>query len=161
MPGQGLIPARGDWEYRWFDMLSTATFKKGSGVNFNAAYQVREYLSTDSQLVGIAMSDAASARTLAAGRLQVLVALPRPACTAYSDVTTGVNQSDLSVGKHVALYKEGNITSYASTVMGQSSRFSSTLVIIGNLDSLRSRVEVGFSMENLGFYSTSSNTYAS
>lgn len=161
MPGLGLIPARGEWEYRWVDVLSTATFKKGSGINLNSAYQAREYASTDSQLVGFAMSDAGSARTLAAGRLQVLVAIPRPGCTAYSDVTTGINQSDLSVGKHVCLYKEGNLMSYASTVIGQSSRFSGTLIIVGNLDSARSRVEVAFATETGAWYSTSSNTYAS
>lgn len=157
----GLTPARGEWEYRMLDVLSTATFKKGSGVNFNSAYQIREYASTDSQVVGIAMQDGSSARTGAAGRLQVLVAIPSPKCTAYSDLTTGIAQSAMSVGKHVCLYKEGDYVSYASTVMGQSSRFSSALVVVGLIDSLRSRVEVAFPMEAGAFYSTSSNTYAS
>ena len=51
MPGLGLVPARGDWESRWFETLSTATYQKGSLVNFNADYQLREYLSTDSTAV--------------------------------------------------------------------------------------------------------------
>lgn len=157
----GLTPARGEWEYRMLDVLSTATFKKGAGVNFDNAYRIREYASTDSQLVGIAMQDATSARTGAAGRLQVLVAIPAPKCTAYSDLTTGVTQSSMSVGKHVCLYKQGDYASYASTVFGQASGFSAVLEVVGLVDSTRSRVEVSFPIMQGAIYSGSSNTYAS
>lgn len=161
MPGLGLVPAKGTWEYRWFDVLSTATFLKGSAVQFDAAYRVKEYSSTDSSVLGIAMQNSVNSRVLAGGRTQVMVAIPTPNCTAYSDVTIGVTQSSLSPGKHVALAKEGNLMSYTSTVMGHASRFSAVVTVLGLIDSVTSRVEVAFNMENVGLYSVSSTTYAS
>lgn len=161
MPGFGLTPARGDWETKWFDVLSTATFLKGSLVQLGSDYRVREYASTDSSVLGIALAPASSARTWAGGVLGIPVALPAPKCTAWSDVTTGVTQSSMSVGKKVCGYKEGNLASYASTVIGQSSRFSALFTVMSRIDSVNSRVEVAFNMENVGIYSGSSTTYAS
>lgn len=156
----GLVPARGNWETRWFEVLSTATFQKGSAVNFDPAYRVREYLSTDSQLAGIALSNS-TASTPIRGLNMVQVALPTPQCTAYSDVTTGVTQSSMSIGKKVLVYKEGNIASYASTVIGHASRFSGVAQVVGPIDAARSRVEIAFNMEGVLFYSASSATMAS
>ena len=156
----GLTPARGCWEFRWVEVDSAATFLKGSAVNLGADYQAEEYASTDSQVFGIAMSGSTASRSLG-GVNKVMVAIPAPQCTAYSDLTTGIVQSDLSIGKKVCLYKQGNYASFASTVIGHASRFSALLTVVGPIDSASSRVEVAFNMENTVFYSQSSATFAS
>lgn len=160
MPGNGLVPARGVWQERWFETASAATFAKGSLVNFNDAYRLKEYASTDSQVVGIAMSHS-TASTEIRGLNMVQVAVPTPGATAYSDLTTGVTQSALSIGKKILVYKEGNLMSYASTVMGHASRFSAIAQVVGPIDATRSRVEIAINAEGSAFYSTSSVTFAS
>jgi hypothetical protein len=159
MPGLGLVPARGDWESRWFETLSTATYQKGSLVNFNSTYQLREYLSTDSTAVGIAASASTGSQKLG-GVQKVQVFIPTPNCTAYSDVTTGVTQSNMSIGKKILIYKQGNLMSYASTLAGHASNFSSLAQVVGPIDALLSRVEVSFNLDSVAFYSTSSTTFA-
>ena len=156
----GLIPARGDWEYRWFTTDSAATFPKGSLVQLGADYELEEYASTDSSVLGIALSHS-TASMKRGGVDSVLVAIPRPGCTAYADITTGVAQSDVSVGKKVCAEKRGNYMSYASSVIGHASRFSALFTVVGPIDSTYSRVEVAFNQENVGWYSGSSTTYAS
>lgn len=160
MPGDGLVPARGPWQDRWFETASAATFKKGSLVNFDAAYRVKEYASTDSNFVGIAQSNS-TASTEIRGLNMVQVSVPLPGATAYSDLTTGVGQSSLSIGKKILIYKQGNIMSYASTEMGHASRFSAIAQVVGPIDAARSRVEIGLNSEGAAFYSTSSATFAS
>ena len=175
MPGLGCIPARGDWEYRLSAISSGATFGKGSLVNLDAGYLVREYLSTDSQVFGIALSHSTSSFPgpgMAAGvgniplayasfnSGAVMVAIPRPGCTFYSDLTTGIAQSALSIGKKVCMYKQGNLMSYASTVIGQSSQFSAIITVVGPIDSTNSRVECAFNVLSSVFYSSSSATFA-
>lgn len=157
---QGLIPARGNWEKRWFETASAATFAKGSLVGPDNAYRLGEYASTDSAVLGIAAS-ASTASTSIRGLNMVMVYLPLPGCTAYSDLTTGIVQSDLSIGKKVLVYKEGNHVSYTSTVMGHASRFSSIAQIVGPIDADLSRVEIAFNMENTMWYSVSSTTHVS
>jgi hypothetical protein len=159
MPGLGLVPARGDWESRWFETLSTATYQKGSLVNFGADYKLREYLSTDSTVVGIAASASTGSQTLG-GVKKVQVFVPSPSCTAYSDITTGVTQSSMSIGKKILIYKQGNLMSYASSLAGHASNFSSIAQVVGPIDALLSRVEIAFNMDNVAFYSTSSTTFA-
>lgn len=154
----GLTPARGNWESRWFETASAATYPKGSLVNFDNAYRLREYASTDSQIVGIALSYSTQSTSMR-GLNMVQVAIPAPGCTAYSDVTTGVAQSDLSIGKKIGIAKEGNHMSFASTLIGHASRFSGVAQIVGPIEaSPVSRVEVAFNMEAVAFYSTSSIT---
>jgi len=159
MPGLGLVPARGDWETRWFETLSTATYAKGSLVVFNPVYQLREYASTDSAVVGIALS-ASTASQKIRGLPMVPVAIPTPNCTAYSDITTGVTQSSMSIGKRILVYKQGNLMSYASTVMGHASNFSSIAQVVGPIDAALSRVEIAFNLDGAVFYSVSSTTFA-
>lgn len=160
MPGFGMIPARGKWETRWVEVLSTATFLKGSLVQLDPAYRAREYASTDSSVFGIALSASTNSRSLD-GVNKVNIAIPAPGCTALSDVTTGVVQSALSIGKKVAADKNGNLMSYCSTVIGQASRFSGIFTVVGPIDARTSQVEVAFNMENTVFYSASSTTFAS
>ena len=160
MPGLGLVPARGDWETRWFETLSTATYAKGSLVNFDVNYRLKEYASTDSQVLGIALSHSTASQSIR-GLNMVAVALPSPNCTAYSDITTGVAQAAVPLGKRTLVYKQGNLMSYASTVMGHGSNFSSIAAIVGPIDADLSRVEIAFNQDNVAFYSTSSTTNAS
>lgn len=159
MPGQGLVPARGIWEIRWFETLSTATFPKGSLVNFDSQYRLREYLSTDSQIVGIALSYSTQSTSIR-GLDMVAVAIPTPNCTAYSDLTTGVTQSSMSIGKKVLVYKQGNMMSYASTLFGQASGFSQIAQVVGPIDATNSRVEIAFNVLAGVFYSGSTATFA-
>ena len=160
MPGLGLVPARGNWESRWFETLSTATFAKGSLVNLGADYRLKEYASTDSQVLGIAASHSTASQTIR-GLSMVQVFIPAANCTAYSDITTGVVQSAMSIGKHVLVYKQGNLMSYASTVMGHASNFSSIAAVVGPIDADLSRVEIAFNQDGVVFYSTSTVTFAS
>ena len=159
MPGLGLVPARGDWESRWFEVLSTATFSKGAMVNFNSVYQIREYLSTDSTAVGISATSSTASQSIR-GLNMVQVYIPTPNCTAYSDLTTGVTQSAMSIGKKCLIYKQGNLMSYASTLAGHASNFSSIAQVVGPIDAALSRVEVSFNLDSVAFYSTSSTTFA-
>ena len=167
MPGFGCVPARGNWEYRLSAVSSGATFAKGSLVNLDPVGNVREYLSTDSQFFGIAMSHSTASFPGAGAPLAypsnnsgyVLVAIPTPGCTWFSDLTTGVTQSSLTPGMASLIYKQGNIMSYASTVMGQASRFSAIITIVGPIDSANSRVEVAANVLTSIFYSASSHTY--
>lgn len=157
---QGLIPARGEWRTAWFEVLSTATFAKGDAVNFDDAYRVRAYASTDSQFVGISQS-ASTQSTNIRGLNMIGVYVPTPGATMYSDLTTGIGQSALSIGKKVSLYREGNNVSYVSTVIGHASRFSGTVQVYGPIDARTSRVEVSANLETAAFFSTSSVTFAS
>ena len=156
----GLTPFRGNWESRWFETASAATYPKGSLVNFNDAYRLKEYASTDSQVVGIALSYSTQSTSIR-GLDMVEVALPTPNCTAYSDLTTGVTQSSMSIGKKISVYKQGNYMSYASALIGEASRFSGIAQVVGPIDATRSRVEVSFNLEAVAFYSGSSATFAS
>ena len=160
MPGQGLVPARGNWETRFFETASAATYAKGSLVNFDDAYRLKEYASTDSNVVGIALSYSTQSTSIR-GLNMVGVAIPGANCTAYSDITTGVTQSAMSIGKKILVYKQGNVMSYASTVMGHASRFSAIAQVVGPIDAATSRVEIALNAEGLAFYSTSSVTFAS
>lgn len=168
MPGFGCTPARGTWEYRLSAVSSGATFGKGSLVNLDAGFLVREYLSTDSQVYGIAMSASTSSLPGVNAPLgyasftsgAVMVAIPSPGCTFFSDITTGVTQSSLSVGAAVCMYKQGNLMSYVSTVVGQASRFSAIVTVVGPISAADSRVECAFNVLSSVFYSASSHTFA-
>lgn len=155
----GMIPARGRWDERWLPVTSTATFPQGSLVQYDVNLNVREYASTDSSVLGISATSSTNSRSYN-GVNCVMVYLPTPGCTAYSDLTTGVAQSSLSLGNKVCGYKQGNIASYASTVIGHASRFSGIFTVVGFIDSVLSRVEVAFNMENTDWYSGSTFTAA-
>ena len=156
----GMIPARGPWEIRWFATDSAATFPKGALVSLGTAGLVREYLSTDSQAFGIALSHSTASTVVVGGANSVAVAIPFPGCTAWSDLTTGIGASVLTVGASSVIYKQGNYTSYASTLMGQASRFSALVKIAGPLRSDTSQIEVAFNALTLVLYSASSSTFA-
>jgi hypothetical protein len=148
---EGLTPARGDWEYRLFNTASAATYAKGNLVALNGARDVVEFTSAMSSHLGIALS--ASTASLPVGK--VLVAIPRPGCTAYSDVTTSFAGSALSIGEVYSIGKHGNLNSYITT---RASVFSSVVEIVGPLDSATSRIEVAFVQLGATLYSVSSTS---
>lgn len=151
----GIVPARGNWEYRTLTLSSTATFFKGDALKLNGVRELAVYNSVASQVEGIAMHD--SAASLPAGKC--VVAIPAPNCTAFIDVPTGLAASVLSQGQTVGLYKSGATnTSFLTTLMG--SAFSQVAVIVGPLDSLQSRIEVAF-LVNGGMYSAASSVFLS
>ena len=110
--------------------------------------------------MGIAASASTGSQKLG-GVNKVQVYIPAPNCTAYSDITTGVVQSAMSIGKKILIYKQGNLMSYASTVMGHASNFSSIAQVVGPIDAQLSRVEISFNLDGSAFYSTSTVTFAS
>lgn len=156
----GLTPARGPWEYRPYTTASAATFVKGCLVSLNPARTLREYASTHSSALGIALNDSANSLP----QNIVVVAIPYPGCTAYADLDTGVARSLLSNGQVGTIAKVGNFMSFAS-VSGSFSAFSSLIRIISEPladQSRASRVEVSFILDNFTEYgSTSTSTFAS
>ena len=161
----GLIPARGSWEYRWFRNDSAATFAKGSLVGLGSDYEVEELASTDSQYLGIAMSHSTASivgRFSGTGVVSgVMVAIPRPGCTAMADIRGNFTQSNLSIGRAVTLLKDGNYFSYVTNAMGEASRFSAYAVVAGPIQADTSQVEIAFTALTGIYYSASSATLAS
>lgn len=150
----GIVPSSGNWDYRQYDTTSTATFLKGCLVTFSGARTLVERASTDSGYVGIAMSD--SANSFPAGKIQV--AIPKPGCTAFVDVTANFASSQLSAGQAWGLDKRGNYNSYLTTLA--TSVFSRIVTIVGVIDlgtrSGNSRIEVEFIQNEAIIGSTSS-----
>jgi len=134
----GFIPASGDWDYRQFNTNSAATFVKGCLVTLNGARDVIEYQSTDSSYLGIALHN--SANSCPAGK--VLVAIPKPGCTAFCDAFTGMATSVTSVGQAMGIAKSGNFVSFITTL--HTSVWSQTVTIVNQPRSADSRVEVAF-----------------
>ena len=123
---------------------------KGCLVSFNGVRQLVEYDSTLSQYVGIALQN--SANSTPAGK--VLVAVPKPGCTAWCDAFTGMGTSAVSVGHAMGVAKLGNYASFITTLA--TSVFSKVVTIVGPVRSADSRVEVAFIQNEAAIYSTSS-----
>lgn len=139
MASQGLIPLRGDWEYRMFDTTSTATFVKGSLVKFAATtFLLSEYSGGEGHIAGIALHN--SADSLPAGK--VLIAVPGNGAYARADLPTGVVASSLSPGVSVGFYKSGNTVS--TVTFSYTSAAGRLAVISGGYNSTNSTVEVQF-----------------
>lgn len=156
----GLIPARGIWESRWFEVNSSTTFQQGDAVNFDPAYRVRTYVSTDSQILGISATSSTNS-TKMRGLQMVQVYIPNAGATCYSDLSTGITQSTLSIGAAVGIVKVFNNTSYCSNVLANGgSLFSALAKIVGPIDATHSRVEIGLNIGDAVFYSTSTSTFA-
>ena len=146
----GFVAGSGNWEIREFNTNSAATFLKGAAVILNGARDVVEYTSTSSHLLGFALQD--SVNSFPAGKVQV--AIPKPGCVAWSDMTTGLVASQLSAGMAFGLAKPGNLFSFVTTLA--TSVFSRVVASTGRYDSARSRIEVYFIQNESLFYSTSS-----
>ena len=139
MASQGLIPTRGDWEYRQFDTTSTATFRKGSLVKFAATtFLLSEYSGGEPFIVGIALHN--SADSLPSGK--VLVAVPGSGSYARADLPTGVVASSLSIGVTCGFAKSGDTVS--TVTFSYTSAAGRLAVISGPYNSTNSTVEVQF-----------------
>lgn len=161
---QGLIPSNDRWEVQWFASTDTTnTFRRFELVRLMNDYSVSVMSSHASQPLGIALSSSTNSQPIR-GINMVPVAVPLFGAKAYADVDTGVTASDLSIGKKITISKpvaQGTgLFSFASTVIGQASRFSAYAQVVGPIDTDLSRVEVSFNAENVTFYSTSSVTMA-
>ena len=151
----GIIPARGDWEYRRsaVSTLAGAAFGLGDLVKLDKSRSVSIFSSVASGYLGVAMGS--SANSFPAGF--VIVAIPRPGCTAYCDVATTEVSSGLSLGQVGSIATAGGRTSTWSGALSQS--FTSNMCeIVGALDSTQSRIEIAFLPATSIFYSASSIT---
>lgn len=146
----GFVLGSGPWEQRLFNTASAATFLKGSLVELDGARNVVEYASTSSSVLGIALH--ASVDSLPAGK--VLVAIPKPGCTAIADVAPGIAASAISIGHAMGVGKRGNYMSYVTT--DAASVWSKVVTVVGTLNSTNSTVEVAFIQNIAEVYSTSS-----
>ncbi len=100
-----LREGRGRWTMLGLDTESAATFIRGAAVGLSTIGRVKEYTSTQSQILGIAMH--ASADSLPAGK--VVVKVPCDADNSFWITTlTNVAASSLSAGQGVGCVKSGN-----------------------------------------------------
>lgn len=155
----GIIPARGDWEYRTFRQselttLSQGMFGKGDLVCLDHGRHLSVWTSTQSNWLGIALHASIDSS------LGVTVAIPKPGCTAYADSLTTDAASNFSYGQAGSFMTRYGHTSVLTMQPGLPSGSAHSLIatIVGRLDSTQSRIEVAFLSQNAIFYSASSAT---
>ena len=153
----GIIPARGDWEYRTFPKsqlttLSQGAFSKGDLVCLDHGRHISVYTSTQSGYLGVAMHDSVQSA------LGITVAIPSPKCTAYVDSLTTDAASSFSLGQSASIITRYGRTSCLSMQPAGGSAFSFLVTLVGPIDTAQSRIEVGFIQQGAVFYSASSST---
>lgn len=153
----GIVPARGDWEYRTFPKsqlttLSQGAFGYGDLVCLDHGRNLSVYTSTQSGYLGVALHASANSQ------LGITVAIPRPGCTAYVDSLTTDAASSFSLGQSASIMTRYGHTSVLSMQPAGGSAFSFLVTLVGPMDSVRSRIEVGFIQQGATFYSASSST---
>lgn len=149
----GIIPARGEWEYRRSQVttLSQGMFQKGDLVALGVGRLASLYTSSNmSTYLGVAMQD--SINSLPPGF--AIIAIPRPGCTAYIDTLTTDARSNLSIGEAGSIVSANGRTSAFSKLA--TSVWSRVVEIVSDPSSADSRVEVAFIQNAATFYSTSS-----
>ena len=154
---QGIIPARGDWEYRSFpksqlSTLAQAAFRKGDLVCLDHGRHVSVYTSTQSGYLGVALTASNDSN------FGVMVAIPSPNCTAYVDSLTTDAASSFSLGQSASIITRYGRTSCLSMQPAGGSAFSFLVTLVGPIDTARSMIEVGFIQQGATFYSASSST---
>lgn len=152
---QGIVPARGPWEYR----RSTATtlaggqFQRGDLVAFGFGRTVSLFTSSNmTTYLGVALHD--SLNSFPTGK--VLIAIPKPGCSAFVDTLVGEVASNLSWGEAGSIVSANGRTSTFSKLA--TSVWSRVVEIAweGTPNSADSRVEVVFIQNSATMYSTSS-----
>lgn len=146
----GFILGRGEWEYRLFDLTATSNISKGTAVALAAARTVSEYSGGQAGLLGILMH--ASVDSIPAGKC--VVAIPKPGCTAFADVPTGITASSLSLGESFGIYKPAGVTSVITTAAYSDA--SRVVNVVGAIDSATSKIEVAFLAQPGQHYSVNS-----
>lgn len=154
----GITPARGDWEYRrsTATTLSQGAFQKGDLVGFSFGRVVSLATSSNmTQYLGVAMQD--SGNSLPAGK--VIIAIPKPGCTAFVDTLVAEVASNLSWGEAGSIVSANGRTSTFSKLA--TSVWSRIVEIAweGTANSADSRVEVAFLLNPATMYSTSSGSF--
>lgn len=156
----GIIPARGDWEYRTFaksqlTTLSQGAFSKGDLLCLDHGRHISVFTSTQSGYFGIAMHDSDDSS------LGITVAIPAPQCTAYVDSLTTDAASSFSLGQSASIITRYGRTSCLSMqpAGGAASQDSFHVTVVGPMDTAQSRIEVAFLLRPAAFYSTSSGTF--
>jgi len=154
---QGIIPARGDWEYRRFSAVTTLAqgqWQKGELVSLGFGRVPSLFTSSNmTTFLGVGMN--ASLQSLPTGTCTI--AIPRPGCTAYVDTLTGEVASNLSFGEAGSIVSAGGITSTFSKLA--TSVWSRVVEVVGAVDSNLSRIEVAFIQNSATVYSTSSVSF--
>jgi hypothetical protein len=155
----GLVPARGDWDYRLFDSNSTATFVRGSLVALAPDRTVIEYKSVSSNWLGIALNASVDSLPYPG---KVLVAIPNGGdCTVMVPMATNLAASALSIGTPVGVSKSGNTVDQLDSAP-QASAFSRIgLIYAKPILSAYSMIEVAMNMGSGVFFSSSTVTLAS
>src|SRR5580765_5823780 len=102
----GFTYVSGPYELRRFNVVSTATFKKGCLVNLNAARTIQEYgvAAGGNYITGIAQNDAASS----VYGSEILVMVPNEQTVFATLCNTGLAASVLSQGFSYNVKKSGN-----------------------------------------------------
>lgn len=154
---EGIVPARGDWELRTFpksqlSTLAQAQFGKGDLVCLDHGRHLSVYTSTQSGYLGVA------AHASINSALGVTIAIPKPGCTAFIGSITTDAASNFSLGQSASITSRYGGASCLSMQPAGGSAFSFLVTTVGPLDSVRSRIEVGFLQQGAVFYSASSAT---
>lgn len=144
----GFIEGRGEWEYRLLPLTAASTITQGDAVALSTARTVSLYSGGQAGLLGFIKHD--SADSMPAGKC--VVAIPKPGCTAFCDVPTGIAASSLSRGETYGIYASGGNTSFITTAAYSDA--SRSVVIVGEIaTSPASRIEVTFLSDAFQFYS--------
>lgn len=146
----GFREARGDWEYRLYDLTATSNLSQGTAVALAGARTVSEYSGGQAGLLGFLKHP--SQNSIPAGK--VIVAIPKPGCTAWADVPTGVAASALSLGQSYGIYKSGGVCSFITDAAYSDD--SRVVNIVGALRSDASQIEVSFLIDAGQHYSVNS-----
>ena len=154
---QGIVPARGNWEYRTFSKsqltsLAGGAFQYGDLVNLDHTRSVSLYSSVQSGYLGVALNPSA------VSQFGTVVAIPAPQCTAYIDSLTTDVASNLSLGQSGSIITRYGRTSCFSAQPAGGSAFSFIVTVVGPIDTKASRIEVAFTQQGATFYSASSTT---
>jgi hypothetical protein len=149
----GIVEGRGDWEYARLPLTAASVITQGDAVALSTARTVSLYSGGQAGLLGFIKHD--SADSLPAG--QCVVAIPKPGCTAFIDVPTGIANSTMSRGECFGIYASGGNTSFLTTAAYSDA--SRVVCVVGNpIISPTSRIEVTFLSDSFQFYSN--NTVA-
>jgi hypothetical protein len=144
----GFSEGRGNWEYRL--LAHNSVISQGAGVGLATTRLVSTYSGGQAGFLGFAKH--ASMNSLPSGKL--VVAVPKPGCTAFCDVPTGMLSSVLSIGETYGIYAVGGSTSYITDAAYSAA--SRVVTIVGPCDTATSRIEVSFPAAGGQIYSTAS-----
>jgi hypothetical protein len=153
---QGIVPARGPWEYRRsaITALAQGQFQRGDLVTSGIGRLASLFTSSNNTFfLGVATHD--SLNSFPAGF--ATIAIPLPGCTAYVDTLVTEARSNLSFGEAGSIVSANGRTSTFSKL--NTSVWSRTVQIVTDnqpLNSADSRIEVSFIQGSALMYSLSS-----